>query len=1107
MDTFNRLSQSDHFNLLYENDGELIDFLVSYFDEGINNNEYCIWILAEPITFDSAKAAMKNAGMDVGVYLKTGQLEIVPYAKVQSGGEIFDSSDFAENLDNVCNTAISNGFSGVRILKNLSISDRHISNEFTDCERVLNELSHKIKIIALCTYGIENCSQFEILDFIEISDAVIMEKDGEWSIIDNISGNLFKTEFERTKQSLQLSYRFLEISKECHKKEDMIKEFISEIQKFTDCEAIGIRLLDEDGNIPYHEYVGFSQQFYEMESPLSIKSDQCMCINIIKGNTDSTLPFYSDGGSFYMNGTTRFLATVPEEDKGSSRNVCNEVGYESVALVPVRTKEMILGCIHLADHRDNMVPLYKVEMLEYAAMQLATALERVIAEEALNESDKQSKDIFNSIGDSIFIHDLSGKIIKVNQSFHTFLGYGNDELSHLTIIDIIPSEYAALLPHQLAKVQQYGNNTFETTLLKQDNTIFPVEITSRLIDFSGEPAILSIARDLTKRKQTETEIRGTKNYLETIITMSHDGIAVIDSEGKFEFGNNACFDILGRSETELIGECFLNVIPADYHDFMLKRWKEAQDGVGQEYETVIVTKDGVRKNLLVSHADMEIKGERKYCVVAKDITERKITEVMLRKNRNILDAISVSQSLYIMESEPQVLFDNLLDNLLQFTNSEYGFIGMVMYDSNGKPYLKNRAMTNITCDRKNNELYDIPSNGMEFHSLNNLFGAVIKTGEPVISNDPSNDKRAMGLPDGHPPLKSFLVIPFYHGNEIVAIAGLANTSGGYDEALIEYLNPLFTNYSNIIESFGSKQLRLQTEEELKQSYQMLEARVSERTKQLEDLNQNLFESNTKLLELDSMKSEFLSTVNHELRTPLTSIIGYSSLLLGGMHGHLNKKQTQYAEAILYKGHHQLDIINDLLDLSKLESGRMPIKLEPVPIVAIINDVVSGEKPLLKKKHHELTVAVADDVDYLCADMGRFRQILLNLVNNAIKFTPDKGKIIIRVDRVDKVDTVDDAGAMAKLSVIDNGIGIKKEDMDKLFKRFVQIDQSNSRNFEGSGLGLAIVKEMVELMGGTIDVESEFGKGSTFSILFPITQSHDNDLIDYLEDGKQTMLRF
>ncbi|VVB64131.1 Methanogenesis regulatory histidine kinase FilI [uncultured archaeon] len=167
----------------------------------------------------------------------------------------------------------------------------------------------------------------------------------------------------------------------------LLRGAVDYLKNFSHCTAVGIRLLDEAGNIPYQAYDGFSQSFYELESPLSIKSDQCMCINVIKGDVDSKLPFYTDGGSFYMNGTTRFLATVSEEDKGRTRNVCNQVGYESVALVPIRFEERIFGLIQLSDPRENMVPLDMVEVVEKIAMQLGTAIVRVKAQQALKESE------------------------------------------------------------------------------------------------------------------------------------------------------------------------------------------------------------------------------------------------------------------------------------------------------------------------------------------------------------------------------------------------------------------------------------------------------------------------------------------------------------------------------------------------------------------------------------------------------------------------------------------------------------------------------------------------------------------------------------------------
>jgi len=185
--------------------------------------------------------------------------------------------------------------------------------------------------------------------------------------------------------ALQASNRFLLLANSQMAMKPLLKEFTAELKKLTGCAAVGIRILDEMGNIPYIGYEGFSQRFYELESPLSLHTDQCMCINVIKGTADPKFPFYTEGGSFYMNGTTRFLATVSEEAKGATRNTCNQHGYESVALVPIRGGGRILGLIHVADAQENKVPLDLVEMLEGAGMQLGTAIQRVMMEEGLRK--------------------------------------------------------------------------------------------------------------------------------------------------------------------------------------------------------------------------------------------------------------------------------------------------------------------------------------------------------------------------------------------------------------------------------------------------------------------------------------------------------------------------------------------------------------------------------------------------------------------------------------------------------------------------------------------------------------------------------------------------
>ena len=178
----------------------------------------------------------------------------------------------------------------------------------------------------------------------------------------------------------------LEIANHSSGLSDLLEHTVLEIKQFLDCSAVGIRLLDEDGGIPYQAYDGFSRSFYEIESPLSIHTDQCMCTFVIRGETPADKPFYTAGGSFYINGTTRFLRTVPEEEKGATRNVCHQYGYESVALVPIAVGGERMGLIHAADHREERFPLKTVETLEELAGHLSIIINRVILAEQLASS-------------------------------------------------------------------------------------------------------------------------------------------------------------------------------------------------------------------------------------------------------------------------------------------------------------------------------------------------------------------------------------------------------------------------------------------------------------------------------------------------------------------------------------------------------------------------------------------------------------------------------------------------------------------------------------------------------------------------------------------------
>lgn len=316
-------------------------------------------------------------------------------------------------------------------------------------------------------------------------------------------------------KTLPIIHHFLKIANQSLDMTSLLEEFVSAIRNFTGCEAVGIRMLDKEGNIHYQTYKGFSQRFYELESPLSIKSDQCMCINIIKGTTQAKLPYYTKGGSFYTNGTTRFLATVPEEEKGQTRNICNQFGYESVALIPICVEGRILGLIHIADRQEDMVPLEKVQVMEEVAMPLGMAIQRVLAEEELRESEERYRHLFEQAPIGIGVASLDGKVLNGNKAVEVTTGYSINELKRINLADIYenPEDRKALL----AELSRDGSIiNYQTRFKRKDGTLFDVLLNISRVHFQGEDVLQTTITDITERKKIEEEIIRTRAKVETL---------------------------------------------------------------------------------------------------------------------------------------------------------------------------------------------------------------------------------------------------------------------------------------------------------------------------------------------------------------------------------------------------------------------------------------------------------------------------------------------------------------------------------------------------------------------------------------------------------------
>ena len=266
----------------------------------------------------------------------------------------------------------------------------------------------------------------------------------------------------------------------------------------------------------------------------------------------------------------------------------------------------------------------------------------------------------------------------------------------------------------------------------------------------------------------------------------------------------------------------------------------------------------------------------------------------------------------------------------------------------------------------------------------------------------------------------------------------------------------------------------------------LKYQVNERTRQLRKVNQDMEQriarrtaelaaAVEKAREADRIKSSFLATMSHELRTPLNSIIGFTGIMLQGLAGPLNPEQHKQMSMVQGSARHLLALINDVLDISKIEAGQLTISATSFYLTASIEKMVKLVSPLAEKKGLDLKMDVARDIGTVTTDQRRLEQIILNLLNNAVKFT-EKGHVTVLCHA---------ENGRYCLSVSDSGIGIQAEQLKNIFQPFHQIDTGLARKYEGTGLGLSICKKLVEMMGGDIAVESRWGQGSTFTIRFPI----------------------
>ena len=392
--------------------------------------------------------------------------------------------------------------------------------------------------------------------------------------------------------------------------------------------------------------------------------------------------------------------------------------------------------------------------------------------------------------------------------------------------------------------------------------------------------------------------------------------------------------------------------------------------------------------------------------------------------------------------------------------------------------------------------------GNQFELGEGLVGQCALEKEPIVLSDVPSDYIGISSGLGEAPARNIIVLPVLFEGQVKAVVELASFQK-FNTTTQTFLDQLTESIGIVLNTIEAN---MRTEELLKQS-QSLAAELQRRQDELEGTNQELedkarllvdqkaeverknrevelakeeLEEKAAQLSLTSRyKSEFLANMSHELRTPLNAIIGFTGTLLMRLPGEVNEEQEKQIRMIQSSARHLLSLISDLLDLAKIESGRVEVHREPVQCKVLIDEVVSALRPIAEAKKLTLSATLPADDIVVTTDRRALNQILLNLANNAVKFT-DAGEVNIFLSQQRR-----NGQSVLEISVRDTGIGIRPEDQAKLFQAFTQVDASPTRRHEGTGLGLHLSRKLAAMIGADISFSSEYGKGSSFTLTLPL----------------------
>jgi PAS domain S-box-containing protein len=795
------------------------------------------------------------------------------------------------------------------------------------------------------------------------------------------------------------------------------------------------------------------------------------------------------------------FAHIVEDLEEPEKSILKEQGILSVLIIPIIVGEELWGFIGFDDcteerrwHEDD------VNLLRVIADGIGETILRKESENELIESEERFKALHNASFGGIVIHD-KGFIIDANQGFSDITGYSHEELIGMSNYNLIAEDFREIVRNNINRGYE---EPYEVNMLRKDGTTYPVRVQGKFIPYKGKDFRVAEIKDITEQKLSEKILRESEQKQAAMIANISDVIAIADEQGFIKYKSENVEKWFGWKPDEVIDtNLFDNIHPEDQenakHFFgkILEKYGETISS-NIRYQCKDTTYKWIEftgRNLL---EDPVIQG---ILFNYHDITEKKKAEDSLLESEEKFRTYIENAPYGIFVVDENETFIEVNETACILTGySEEELIGMNMFtrvspesqDAAIKGYnelvTKGFVSVELLINRKVGPYFWMRVDAAKLSDTRFILFVSDVTERKNAENALLISERKFRTYIENAPYGIFIVnengnfeevnetasiLTGFSNEELLKMSVYSRVDPEYQERGIQGIHELKTKGFSSIElpiirkNDTGVWMRIDSARLFDGRFIMFANDITER----KNAEYSLLEAKMIAEENSRMKSEFLATMSHELRTPLSAIIGFSDILKDEMFGELNNKQKRHVQHINNGGRHLLELINDILDLSKVEAGKMELSREVFSIPDIMKDIRSSVHPLASKKNINLEIINNIETQEMIADKMKFKQIMLNLLSNAIKFTPNNGKVsVIATKKADEI----------SVSVTDTGIGIKKDMQLSIFNPFIQVDSSNKREFEGTGLGLALVKQFVEMHNGKIWVESEEGKGSTFT---------------------------